>query len=127
MTDRTLKTGDSFPPHIRVLEDDDGPIDLAGALQVRILARQGATLISDICTVMTIQAALDTGFLRGSWNAADLNKMSAVSWDIAPADTAIAGAYSYEYEIQWTIDDIETIPNAAAANPVLTINQDLDT
>jgi hypothetical protein len=126
MSNRTLKTGDSFPPHVRVLEDEDGPLDLPVGATVRIIARNGAVVISDTCTVMTIQQALDTGYLRGAWATADLTKRAAVMWDIDPPDTALAGAYSYEYEVTHAPGDIETIPNTRALNPVLTIEEDLD-
>ena len=134
MTNRTLKTGDSFPPHVRVLEDDDGPIDLPGGATVRILARNAATLISDTCTIMTIQAALDTGYLRGTWAQQDLSKRAAVLWNIEPTDTALAGAGDIARNLSTPrrvadVDGVEFPESAKAINdyPIVALKDAPDT
>jgi len=122
--DRTLKKGDTYPPLIRALEDEGGPLNLSTATSVRFLARKDNTLIVATCTVTTIAAAKATGFLIGTW--ADESITAAVTWTIVTGDTSIAGTYKFEYEITWPNGKIETVPNAAAANPVLQIDADND-
>lgn len=135
--DRTIKTGDTYPPHIRVLTDADGvPIDLTGKT-VKFVALLGPKAtptrrITAACTIMTIADALATGHLEPEDEAeAELwldhaTTAAAVVWDITVGDTTLAGAYEYEYEVTHAVGDVETWPTDAADNPTLTILDDLD-
>lgn len=140
LADRTIKRGDSFPPHVRVLTDDEGvPLDLPAGAAARIVARKdAATLITSPVDIVTVQEALDTGWLEATddelfaW-ATHMARRGGVVWDIDPADTAIAGAYPYEYQVTYnasepdpTLLDIETVPGKRSQNPVLTIDEDMD-
>lgn len=137
LADRRIRRGDSFPPHVRVLTDEDGlPLDLPAGAVVRFLARKDATTaIIDTVSVVTVQDALDTGWLSATPNelaawAPYLGRRAGVVWDIDPADTAVGGAYPYEYEITYNPlapanqQDIETVPQVKADSPVLTIDED---
>lgn len=92
MADLTIKRNDTLPILTATLEDQAGPIDLTDALQVRVLLKTDAVLITGVCTIADAPA----GEITYTWDAVD--------------DTATAGTYQGEFEITWP-DGVETIPN----------------
>jgi hypothetical protein len=49
-----------------------------------------------------------------------------VSYTWSGTDTAVADTYQVEFEIHWATGGIQTVPSAAAANPTVEIDADLE-
>lgn len=93
MADWTTKAHDTWPPMPGALTDLNGPIDLTAATVVR-LKLKSATL------------AVTTGPVDITDPA---NGKVSYTWQ--PGDTATAGDYQAEWEIQWAAGGTETVPN----------------
>lgn len=108
---RTMKQNDTFPPLTAVLKDEDNiPIDLTSAVSVRVWLRSSDLAIeTDPCTI----ADAVNGLITYTFNQ---------------GDTAVAGEYRVEYQIDWGPDNgkdrVQTVPNDSY--DTLTIIEELD-
>lgn len=92
MADFAIKRGDRRPIMEMTLTDEDGPINLTGAVSVLLLMKFGATLVSGACNVISPT----TGEITYTW---------------AAGNTATVGDYDAEIEITWATGIVETVPN----------------
>lgn len=98
MADITLKRHDTWPPVKATLKQtnegtgNQEPIDLTGAVKVTFIMKTGSTLVEGTCSIV---------------NA----KEGKVEYVFAAGDTAIAGSYEVEFEIEWSPTKIQTVPN----------------
>ena len=103
---RTMKRGDTYPPLVLVLSDENGPVDLTAANSVTVIVKTAASPAMEF--VGTVTAPL-VGEVTYTW---------------AAADTDTTGDYSVEAEVDWGVDGIQTFPNAGVET--LTIGDDLN-
>jgi hypothetical protein len=109
-TNRTMQSGDTFPPLKGLAADDEGPVDLTLADSMRALLKSNSALIELPATVINpIQVDGAEAF---NWEAA---------WDAG--DTDIVGHYLVQLEVTWSPGQIETFPNNQAGAPTVTIER----
>lgn len=95
---RTMKAGDTYPPITGTLTTNGGPVDLTEAESVSMWMRSTTLAINtDPCD---IEDAVN----------------GVVSYTPAPSETAVAGTYKLEWEVDWGVDGearplIQTFPN----------------
>lgn len=105
----TIKSYDTYPPVAITLTDSNGAINLTTATGVKFVAKgtQSMTVITGACTITNAT----TGQVSYSWGA---------------TDTQTPDNYPVEIEITWTGGGKQKVPNAAASNPVIEIDADLN-
>jgi hypothetical protein len=103
-----IKQYDTYPPLLATLTDSNGAIDLTSALIVEFVmrGRNTGTPVTGNCTVVNAT----TGQVSYQW---------------ASSDTIVADTYDVEFYITWATGGKQTVPNAAAANPVVEVDADL--
>lgn len=107
MPDFTIKRHDTRPSLSATLKRDGVAIDLTTATSVKIILKPqgGGSNVIGTCVVVTPAS----GIIRYDWIA---------------ADTAVAGTYDCEFEINWGAGNKETVPNTA--EKTVDIRADLD-
>lgn len=95
--DLTLKRHDTWPPLKAALEQTNESggkeaINLTGAIKVKLIMKAGATVVEGTCAIVSAAA----GTLEYTW---------------AAGDTATAGTYEVEFEIEWTSTHFQSVPN----------------
>jgi len=114
------KTGDTWPwPRLQV-SDDDGPVDISGADEVRVIGRLGGLVFSGAMTDGTVNVIDDgTVPLRGIHE-----------YVLQDDDLSAPGEWELETEVTWdnatTPPRRETYPNAKSRNPTMSVSADLD-
>jgi hypothetical protein len=107
-TNRTMQTGDTYPPLKGLASDADGPVDLTSADSMRALMKSLTTLIELPADVIDpIEVDDDESF---NWSA---------DWGIGDSD--VPGDYLVQLEVTWAAGQIETFPNSHDAAPHLII------
>lgn len=105
----TLKQLDTYPAWICTLTDSNGAIDLTNATLVKMVgkgAKTGTALGPVTFTVIDAHAGQ-------------------VSYLPTTADTGTPDIYNVEFAIHWAAGGIQKVPNAAEANPQITIDPDI--
>lgn len=92
MADFTIKQNDTWPPLVAILSNQDGPIDLTTAAQVKMYLRGTTVTINGTCSITNAAA----GEVTYTWAVGDL---------------AVNGNYDGEFEITWASGKKETVPN----------------
>jgi hypothetical protein len=108
MADFTIKRHDTRPSLSATLKRDGVAIDLTAATSVKLILKQQTTpftAVTGTCTIVTPAS----GIIRYDWIA---------------ADTAVAGTYDCEFEINWGGGNKETVPNDK--EKVVDIRADID-
>lgn len=105
MTDRTMKQGDTYKPLVVELGSTDPGFDLTDAVSVTLRMRRQDQAVY-VTGTMVVQDA------------------STATYDWEAADTAEAGTYDVEVEVDWGLGRIETFPNDGYAQVVL--DEELD-
>lgn len=96
---RTIKAGDTYPPIVGTLRSGGGPVDLTAAVEVRMWMKSSTLAINtDPCEI--------TDAANG-----------VVSYTPSPTETAVAGTYQLEWQVDWGDDEddrpqIQTFPNS---------------
>jgi hypothetical protein len=105
----TLKQYDTYPSLQATLTDSNGAINLTGASSVKFVMKgqSTGTIVLGNCSIVSATA----GTVAYAWGA---------------TDTQTPDVYSVEFQITWTAGGIQKVPNAAAANPTVEIDADLD-
>lgn len=105
----TLKRNDTYPPLVATLIDANGVINLTSAASVKFIMKGIATntLVQNPCTI--IDAV--NGKVQYNWGA---------------SDAAVPDTYNMEFQITWGGGGKQTVPNAAAQNPQVLVDADLD-
>ena len=89
----TLKRGDTWPPLVVSVSDDNGAIDLTTASEIRLLLKSSSyTLETDPVSPS------DAG-------------SGEITYDWQVGDTDNSGTYQLEVEIVWATGQIQTVPN----------------
>jgi hypothetical protein len=114
-TNRTMKSGDTWPPFKFEAKDETGLVDLTAAVSMRALFKSPAFLIEGVGP--TAPTAIDPPEADADgvhfWNA---------EYDFQAGDTDEVGVYKAELEVNWGDGHIQTFPNSGA--PTLTIEED---
>lgn len=108
MADLTIKRGDTWPPVDASLSDQNGPINLTTATEVRMLlkTKSGSTSYSRVCEITGPLA----GWVRYAWT----------SGDASTGPTSVANTFNAEWEIEWADGTITTVPNEGYKEIVIT-------
>lgn len=87
-----IKRNDRRPRYRVQLTANDEPVDLTGASGVKFLMGSAATTVEGVATI--VDAA--TGVVEYAW---------------AVGDTATAGEFNVEFEVDWGADETQTFPD----------------
>lgn len=110
MPDITVKRHDTFPGLTILVEQENEPaktwepipnIRTATSITLILKSQDGKTLIEGLCTVLSESVA----------NPATGNQATELGYVWAGGDTAVAGTYNAEIEINWGGGKIQSIPN----------------
>lgn len=105
----TIKTFSTYPPLPATLSDADGVIDLTTAVSVTLFLKGSKG-----------------GVITGNCDVAEDPTLGQVTYSWQPGDTDIADIYEVEFKITWNEGGDERVPNAAANNPTIEIDDSLD-
>jgi hypothetical protein len=108
-----IKQGDTLPVLTVTFQDNSegsmGPVDLTTATLIKVVlkGKNGGTLVPGTCTALEATH----GTATFAWTA---------------DNTGVPDMYGVEGVVTWTGGGTQTFPNAAAANPTLEIDAQLD-
>lgn len=122
-----LKQHDRRPWLVAQLQNEDGSgIDITDALSVDVIVRKAAAtapLFREPCEVLLTQGG---GGIPDTYDngdpVVDLDGWVRYKWAIG--DTDDTGSFDVEWEIQWDVNDPQTVPTVGYYN--VTIGDDLD-
>jgi hypothetical protein len=95
LADFVIKQGDNYPPLRATLRDQDGPIDLTTALEVRLVLRSQGSGLAFISGDVTFPDAAG-GEVQYAWLEGDTDDIQ---------------SFNGEFEITWPDGKIQTVPN----------------
>lgn len=96
MADITMKRGDTYPNLVLALHDDNGPINLSGATQVRLLLKNATPPNQAITLGPLSVTGATTGEVTYVWELDDLLDV---------------GVYQGEVEVTWSAGKYQTLPH----------------
>lgn len=103
MADFTIKRNDTRPRLVTTLLTDfgtaqEGPLDLTTATAVKFLMRLASAAPGSVPKVNAVAAISDAA-------------AGVVTYTWAVGDTDVAGTFEGEFQVTWSDDGVETVPN----------------